>query len=388
MSEHGRGYSVPPDTSAAGPRAPAIGSTERFPLTYAECRARFLRAARSAGAVVERHPIDARGRDDERLTIDVARVGAAHATRALLVLSGIHGIEGYAGSAIQVQDLRRGAGSALPAGCALIHVHAVNPWGMAWWRRQNESNVDLNRNWIDFGKPPPENVGYRELHPWLCPDSIDHPTEQAFLAAAQARIAARGFAWVKEAVTLGQYEFADGLYFGGQRREASTLVLEQLAKVHLERCEEVFVIDLHTGHGAPGACTLLSGEPPGSTGDAFVTRLFADETIERTVGDPAATTPHKRGQLSMGICRALEAARAAAVTLEVGTVDDIAMILAERREHWLHRKGDRTTALASEIEWAHRVASIPDDCAWEMAALSHGERILGRARSGLFGLAA
>lgn len=355
-----------------------------FPLTYVECRARFLRAAGRAGARVERHPIEARGPDDERLSIDVARLGDRRPARMLVVMSGVHGIEGFAGSAIQTDSLGRAVSWDVPPGCGVMHVHAVNPWGMAWWRRQNESNVDLNRNWVDFGAPLPDNPGYRELHRWLCPDVLDDETERAFLDAAGRFIEERGYAWVKEAVTVGQYEFEDGLYYGGHRREASTQILEAVAASHLSDCEELLIVDLHTGHGAFAACTLLSGERAGTPGAAMVDEFFAGETVERTLDNPDATTAHKRGQLTLGICEAFAGTRSAAVTLELGTVDDTTMILAERREHWLQRKGDFTSAEGSEIAWGHRVASIPDDRSWEASALAHGERVLTKARAGLF----
>ncbi len=364
---------------------PASDSTGAFPLTFVECRARFMQAAGRAGARHERRPIEARGPEGERLSVDVALLGDPDATRTLVVMSGVHGIEGFAGSAIQTDVLRDAIAADVPPGCSVMHVHAVNPWGMAWWRRQNESNVDLNRNWIDFGAPPPENAGYRELHPWLCPEVIDDETDRAFLDATSRFIEERGYDWVKESITVGQYEYADGLYYGGHRREASTQILDTLAAQHLVDCEAMLVVDLHTGHGAHAACTLLSGEPEGSTGDAMVRAAFEGETIERTIDNPGATTPHKRGQLSIGLCERVQSARCAAVTLEIGTVDDTTMILAERREHWLHRKGNHMTRLGGEIAWGHRVASIPDDRAWEAAVVEHGRRVLSRAAAALFG---
>jgi len=196
-----------PDEAMAADSAARL---DRFPLTYVECRARFLHAASRAGAEIERHPIETRGPDGEQLTIDVARLGAARAARMLVVMSGVHGIEGHAGSSMQTHDLLRAADLEVPPGCGVLHVHGVNPWGMAWWRRQNESNVDLNRNWVDFAAPLPENPGYRELHPWLCPDELDEAGERAFLDAAARLIETRGYGWVKEAVTIGQYELDDG----------------------------------------------------------------------------------------------------------------------------------------------------------------------------------
>src|SRR5690606_15715525 len=58
----------------------------RLPLTYAECRARFRRAATEAGVAVTAHLLDAPGPDGEPLTVDVAAVGPPDADGLLVVL--------------------------------------------------------------------------------------------------------------------------------------------------------------------------------------------------------------------------------------------------------------------------------------------------------------
>jgi hypothetical protein len=81
----------------------------------------------------------------------------------------VHGVEGFAGSAVQVAALKgiaaeaatdttaaaAAAAAASASGNAastrskpytLCFVHAVNPYGFAALRRFNENNVDLNRN--------------------------------------------------------------------------------------------------------------------------------------------------------------------------------------------------------------------------------------------------
>jgi len=66
--------------------------------------------------------------------------------------SGVHGVEGFAGSGIQIAILSNfsaeaaEARSADPDAPTIVLVHAVNPFGMAHFRRFNENNVDLNRN--------------------------------------------------------------------------------------------------------------------------------------------------------------------------------------------------------------------------------------------------
>ena len=85
--------------------------------------------------------------------MDVATVGSLVPERAVVVTSGIHGVEGFAGSAVQTEWLRRlGQGkAAVPDRVRLVFAHALNPYGFAWIRRANECNVDLNRNFLLAG---------------------------------------------------------------------------------------------------------------------------------------------------------------------------------------------------------------------------------------------
>src|SRR3546814_2628689 len=46
----------------------------------------------------------------------------------------------------------------------IMMVHLINPWGTSWKRRVNEDNIDLNRNYIDFSRPLPQNPLYETVH--------------------------------------------------------------------------------------------------------------------------------------------------------------------------------------------------------------------------------
>jgi octopine/nopaline transport system ATP-binding protein len=81
-----------------------------FDAGYCDDRESFRSLAAAAGFDLDARPILARGPQDETLTIDTARRGATRARLGLIVLSGVHGVEGPAGSALQrdwlAQDLR------------------------------------------------------------------------------------------------------------------------------------------------------------------------------------------------------------------------------------------------------------------------------------------
>ena len=74
---------------------------DSFSETYAEARGKFLAAATDARAVLHCYARDdLKGSEGERLACDVAVLGAADADRAALAVTGTHGIEGFAGSAV------------------------------------------------------------------------------------------------------------------------------------------------------------------------------------------------------------------------------------------------------------------------------------------------
>lgn len=356
---------------------------DRFPLTYDECRERFRWTVHGAGLRWEARPITARGPHGQELTIDVASVGAARPQRALVVLAGVHGDEGFSSSTLMTDAVDRwvadGIDATLADDSAVLFVHAVNPWGMAYWRRQNESNVDLNRNWgRDERAVLPSNPGYDVLHPYLVPGGDVPPTPEGLLEHTRRLIEENGYAWVKSAVSEGQYHHPDGLYFGGDRTEESNRILGAVIADRLAGAGEVLVLDLHTGHGEFGTYTLLSHVPEDHPDDAWLRQVFDADRIECTYA-PAATTGPKHGQIAAGLADMVPGARWRTVTMELGTVSDTRMILNERAEHWVHVHGDRDDPEHARIVWEHRCGSTPDDPEWERLARAHGVEVLDAA---------
>jgi Protein of unknown function (DUF2817) len=124
-----------------------------FSENYPEARSKFIEAVKDAGGAASRYLLDRRGPDGGELSTDVAWFGPRDAKRVFVTISGTHGVEGFYGSATQIEWLRRGEVGRLPPGSASLLIHAINPFGFAWLRRTNEDNIDINRNWVDFGRP-------------------------------------------------------------------------------------------------------------------------------------------------------------------------------------------------------------------------------------------
>jgi hypothetical protein len=267
-----------------------------FSSHYAAARARFVAAAAARGAVRYALPIDARGPDGGSLTIDIAWIGAAQPRRILVHSSGLHGVEGFAGSAIQLALLEEDV--AIAGDGALIVVHVLNPFGMAWLRRVNENNVDLNRNFAradERDDAAPEL--YRRLDAVLNPPSPPGGFDLFYLRAAW-QVMRHGLKPLRQAIAGGQYAYPKGLFFGGQRLEQGPSRYLAWMREHLGAVEAGSAIDVHTGLGRWRQESLEGTyEVQGGYGKAF--EALAHRTRIDTITQEFGTYP------SLQVLRAL-----------------------------------------------------------------------------------
>ena len=96
-----------------------------FSKAYDAARGGFLAACRAAGAALERHESLVTGPKGQALFTDVAWLCPDTAKRVLITLSATHGVEGFCGSALQRGWLESGLHKEMPAGTALLQIHAV-----------------------------------------------------------------------------------------------------------------------------------------------------------------------------------------------------------------------------------------------------------------------
>jgi hypothetical protein len=343
------------------------------PADYAGARRAFLAAARTRGLDLESRAVGSH----PDLPTDVARLGPAGAGRLLVILSGTHGNEGLAGSAIQRDTIERldallAAHGGLPGDFALLLVHAVNPWGMAHMRRQTACNIDLNRNFRDWSAPPPPRPVYRELHPLILPEEWTAASEAAFLSRAGELLDRHGEAWIQARLTEGQYEVPDGLYWGGDAPAAEAMALHAILAHHLEGAREALLIDCHTGMGAWGDWLVIAGSAADSAEGRWLANGFAPQRIHflSSAGEAhGGRWPTTEGKMTSGIAAANPHIDIRGFSLEFGTHDGRTVFQAERREHWAWARlgvdhPERITAAAR----LQRLM-VPDDPVWQQRML-------------------
>jgi len=198
----------------------------------------------------------------EDLTIDLIKaLPKKEGKRLLFLSSGLHGVEGYIGSAALKLFINEYLPQLNPDQTGLYLVHAINPWGMKYCRRVNENNVDLNRNFIYEKNSRFKNINlaYDQANRFLNPQKpLSSATSLIFYFRLFNLILRMGPANFREAVLYGQYRFPKGLYFGGSGFERSTEVLSRLFKEAAASCERFLLFDMHSGYGPRYQMTIVN----------------------------------------------------------------------------------------------------------------------------------
>ncbi len=338
-----------------------------FHPSYVQARTAFRATAQRAGATLETLEVVPPGPGEaEGLTMDIAMLGDG--PRALVLSSGLHGVEGFAGSAIQLQFLSE----PLPPGIRVVFLHTLNPFGMHHTRRVNESNVDLNRNFLG---PSEDYAGcddaYRAMNHMLNPARATRAVE-FFVFEAIWKILRHGMPKLKTALVGGQYTFDKGLFFGGAQLERGpALLLEHLPR-WLDGAEQIVHIDFHTGLGKSGTYKLLIEASPGSREHIRLREEYGEAIQPWDAGHGLAYKI--TGGLPEAMARLFDD-RVCVLTCEFGTLPALKVIDALREENQQHHwGGDRARAKRKLIS-----AFRPDQKKWEQSILTGGRQVIDQA---------
>lgn len=301
-----------------------------FSRDYLQARQRFLGYAQKSGADIDHYQLSAKGPAGMALGTDFAWIGTRSPKRVFIVQSGVHGVEAFAGAAIQCELLNNLP--VMPNDTALILVHVLNPFGMAWLRRANESNVDLNRNCLTEGQEyRGAAVGYANLNELINPSSP--PGRDIFLVKAVSKVLRHGVKPLRQAVALGQYEYPSGLFYGGSKLEEGPGLYRQWLVDHIRKTEQVTVVDLHTGLGRFGEYQVFLGLPIDGQKERALQRLLHDAMV---IDKLESGGYNIIGGISSLFDSVFKSIHPVYLTVEFGTYSLIRVLRALREENRCH----------------------------------------------------
>jgi len=352
-----------------------------FAPDYHRARERFVQAARRAGAIQAVYPHPLPGLNGEALAADLAWVGPPDAGRVLLSLSGTHGVEGLYGSACQSGWLEGPGRRPLPPDTAVALVHAVNPWGFSWLRRVDADNIDVNRNAIDHTAPPPQNPDYHRVHDLLLPEVWDARTAERLKGELARLMAELGARRVTRAITGGQYDHPDGVFYGGAAPSWSCRTLQTLATERLTNARVLAVLDHHTGLGPEGHTEIICRHAAGSPALVRARAWWGADVTATALGESSSEVID--GNVRMALQRWCPQALVVAAALEVGTRPGDVVVQALVADNWLHRRGDPRSPMGDVVRAAVRDAFFVDTPAWRQRCFDRAMCLYADTLAGL-----
>ena len=353
-----------------------LGTSTYFSSDYQEARRKFLEASNAIGAGIESFKNPNSGPEGELLYTDVAVIGPKDAKAILVLGSGTHGVEGFAGSGIQTGLLQQGITSSLKPNMSIVMIHAINPYGFSHLRRFNEDNVDLNRNFAYHTKPYPPNHGYNELANAISPKSISFWSNVKTGFSLFWYRLKNGKNELKVAISSGQYTHPQGLFYGGQSEAWSNKTIRTIVNRYLSNAERVVVVDFHTGLGPYGYGAVLFHEKEDSTVYKRAVKCWGGR-VQNTSGESISVP--LQAALKLVFPRMLPDAEVTAVSLEFGTLPAMKVFWALRAENWLHHHGGKGHPDAKRIKDNLLRAFYPDTEDWKSKVWKQGKEVVEQA---------
>jgi hypothetical protein len=299
----------------------------------------------------------------------------------IVLTTGVHGIEGYIGSVMMDVFF----GEIWPGldrqNTGVLVVANVNPYGMQNYRRYNENNVDLNRNfildWEDFDLA--SNQDYPKVDTFLGPEgkmgnALWH--ELGFWLRLAYTAITQGADTVSDALLTGQYQYPQGVYYGGTEDQASTIYLKGVFDQCLDSAYANIVhIDIHSGYGPRYDMvifnsvfeTMTEAESQAAFGYDFVI-AHDSEAFYATTGDTTDYFYRLAQQKQTGT-------ELFSTCFEFGTIGDsfldsilsLKYTVDENQNHW-YPTDNATTA---QVVWEHYLELFyPTETQWRTEAVS------------------
>lgn len=221
---------------------------EYFSTTYLGARSKFLYYAKHICEIykgytecdsihIENNEMNKRiyGAEKEDLYVDTFYIGSAEPDKLLIYTSGIGGIDGYIGSAIQcyiLDNIYKLIKFADMNNKNILFIHAFNPYGMSHYRRWNENNIDLNnnfRNSEDFILNT--SPIYEEMSDLLNPTKEPFSWRALFYMKYIEMIFKYNKLELKEELIKGQNRYLNGLFnYGTELQFIPKIILSKLEK--------------------------------------------------------------------------------------------------------------------------------------------------------------
>jgi len=349
--------------------------------SYQRARTAFLTAAQAKGYAIENNLLEGyRGIDDELLYCDIARKGQSGNKKCMVISSGLHGVEGYCGSAVQHQLLEQALLENLPSNISVILIHAFNPYGFSFSKRVNENNIDMNRNFIDFSQSIALDTDIKEFNETVFPREWQGAhLSDVFESVYQYRND-RGVAQLQTVLTGGQYHYPQGIFYGGESPQWTRNLWDKVCHELASEFDSVVHIDIHTGLGENGDCELMYLGANQDTVKDYVIDWFGRDIV-KIPGQAGSTSKPISGHLASHLDNFN--IDNIAIALEFGTQDIDHVLVSLINDSWLQANPDCDDIERKRIIQTVRDAFMTQSDEWQTRVWEQSKQFVEQAIAGL-----
>ena len=182
---------------------------------------------------------------------------------------------------------------------------------------------------------------------------------------------------LQEAISRGQYKFADGLYYGGARESWSALMLRDILKEDFAHVKRLVIIDFHTGLGEHGAGEMITEDLPHSSAYKRQKRIWGARVKSSEAGESVSAP--LVGTIDKSVAAWSKGRELTFAALEVGTQPMREVFNALRKDNWLYCFAPREKPNAEAIRREIRAAFYPETQEWKRAVFGHGDAVVREA---------
>jgi hypothetical protein len=350
-----------------------------FSQNYSEARDKFRAATADMTCWSEKIQGD--------LTMDFAFHAPENysSDKLLILVSGVHGVEGYAGSALQLLFLDK-IYSNFKNSFAVLLIHAYNPYGFNNNRRVNETNVDLNRNCLEnYNSNSAVDKKFRELflkHKEVfspeCPrrNKIIEESKYSFILAKV--LLKHGIEGTIQAGSLGQNLYPKGVGFIGLNEEKSTKIFKDTINKFSPQFNKTILLDIHTGLGRRSS--ISSYAENSKTSPDFLLAKKALKNLKSKKLSKISSLSHA-GSITQFFYNHSKSKENISIIMEIGTMSRVSPALslaalsrANLEENQITHFGPKKKLEKARLNL--KKAYFPDEKSYRKAILAKSEKLL------------
>lgn len=197
-------------------------------------------------------------------------------------------------------------------------------------------------------------------------------------------IATQGLRRLQTAISGGQYERPDGLFFGGTEPTWSQQTLRRLLREHTASVRQLAWIDPHTGLGRSGHCErIFMGRGDDADTYARANTWWGKRAALTHTGSAASVSAALAGLVWNAALQECRRAEFTGMYMEFGTKPLLEVMDALRGDHWRLLHPEAPGALAASIKRRLFEAFFVDTPEWKRDVVTEVRQGVMQALDGL-----